>query len=149
MSQPVLFLSHGGGPSYYLSSTEMPILKGLDEDSEAAKFLRDLTKSQRIKRPDCLLVVSAHWEESVCTVHSGSQHSLLYDYQGFPPRTYKIEWPVSGAPGIAQKVKKCLTDAGIICKEETQRGLDHGVFVPLKLVYPEADIPGEISILVI
>lgn len=117
-------------------------MKGLDKDSKAAHFLRNLTKSQQIQRPDCLLVLSAHWEESVCTVNSGSHHTLLYDYGGFPPETYKIKWPVRGAPDIARRVKKYLEDAGISCSEESKRGLDHGVFVPLKLVYPEADIPG-------
>lgn len=145
MSQPAIFLSHGGGPSYYISAEDMTsrfsALKGLDRDSKAAQFLRNLTKSQQIKRPDCLLVLSAHWEESVCTVNSGSQHTLLYDFGGFPPETYKIKWPVRGAPDIAQRVKKYLEDDGISCSEESKRGLDHGVFVPLKLVYPEADIP--------
>ncbi|XP_061182665.1 uncharacterized protein LOC133191023 isoform X2 [Saccostrea echinata] len=119
----------------------MPLLKGLDKDSKAAEFLRTLTKTQDLRRPDCLVVISAHWEESVCTVHTGSRHTLYYDYGGFPPETYKIHWPVVGAPSIAQKVKKCLQDAGIKSEEETKRGLDHGVFVPLKLVFPEANIP--------
>ncbi|XP_062605565.1 uncharacterized protein LOC134267365 [Saccostrea cucullata] len=139
--QPVIFLSHGGGPSFFLSAKEMPLLKGLDKDSKGAEFLRTLTKTQDLRRPDCLVVLSAHWEESICTVNAGSPHTLYYDYGGFPPETYKIQWPAPGAPAIAQKVGKLLKDAGIKCAEETKRGLDHGVFVPLKLVFPEANIP--------
>ena len=140
--QPVLFLSHGAGPSYYIDAKTMPMFKGLDKDSKAADFLRSLVKTHDLKKPEAILVISAHWEESVCTVNTNSKHSLYYDYYNFPPETYKLSWPVKGAPEVAKKVKYLLEERGISCKENSERGLDHGVFIPLILVYPEADIPG-------
>jgi aromatic ring-opening dioxygenase catalytic subunit (LigB family) len=140
--QPVLFLSHGAGPSYYLDARTMPMFNGLDKDSKAADFLRTLVKTHGLKKPEAILVISAHWEESVCTVNTNSKHSLYYDYYNFPPEMYKLSWPVKGAPEVARKVKRLLEEHGITCNENGDRGLDHGVFVPLKLVYPDADIPG-------
>lgn len=139
--QPVIFLSHGGGPSYFLSAKDMPSFKGMDKDSKAADFLRNLVKSVGLNRPEAILVLSAHWEENVCTVNTATDHSLYFDYYNFPPETYKISWPVKGLPSVANKVKRALESKGIQCEENSRRGLDHGVFVPLKLVFPQADIP--------
>lgn len=138
--QPVLFLSHGGGPSFYLDAKSIPMLKGLDKESKAAEVLRNITKIAELKKPEAVLVLSAHWEEPKCTVNTNSKHSLYFDYYNFPPETYKLTWPASGAPEVANKVKKILEDRGIKCLENSDRGLDHGVFVPLKLAYPDADV---------
>ncbi|KAH3880596.1 uncharacterized protein LOC127878567 [Dreissena polymorpha] len=140
-NQPVVFLSHGAGPSFYLDDERYSSLKQLDKNSEAASFLRNLLRNAHIAKPEAILVISAHWEEKVATVNVAVNHSLYYDYGGFPPETYKLQWPVKGAPGVAAEVKSMLEARGIRCAEETSRGLDHGVFVPLKLVFPEADIP--------
>lgn len=142
-TQPVLFLSHGAGPSYYMDTKEMPVFKDLDKNSKAADFLRNIVKTVGIKKPEAILVLSAHWEESVCTVNTSSEHSLYFDYYNFPSEMYKLTWPVRGAPDIAKQVISLLQQRGIMCKENLQRGLDHGVFVPLKLAFPDADVPGQ------
>mmetsp|Transcript_14848 Transcript_14848/g.47370 ORF Transcript_14848/g.47370 Transcript_14848/m.47370 type:complete len:129 (-) Transcript_14848:201-587(-) len=67
--------------------------------------------------------------------------TLLYDYYGFPPATYDIKWAPPGSPSLAAEVVQLLKDQGIPCEEEGERGLDHGVFIPLSLAFPEADVP--------
>ncbi|MBV1888841.1 MAG: dioxygenase [Proteobacteria bacterium] len=91
--------------------------------------------------PKAILVISAHWEESVVTVASHANPPLIYDYYGFPEHTYQIKYPAPGAPDVAQQVQKLLKGAGIACQQDAQRGFDHGVFIPFKLIYPNADIP--------
>ena len=142
IQQPVLFLSHGGGPSFYLDAKKFPMMKGLDKNSQAAEFLRNLTKTVKLQRPRAILVLSAHWEEYICKVQITEKPQLYYDYAGFPTETYKLSWPVPGSPDLARRAKSVLESNGIKCQEVSNRGLDHGVFVPLKLVFPEADIPG-------
>ncbi len=93
------------------------------------------------QRPDALLVISAHWEMPQPTVLAAAAPGLLYDYYGFPPDTYRLTYPAPGAPGLASRVRELLTAAGIVSAEEAERGYDHGVFVPLKVAFPAADIP--------
>jgi aromatic ring-opening dioxygenase catalytic subunit (LigB family) len=93
------------------------------------------------RRPKALLVVSGHWETEIPTVHEGTVHSLYYDYYNFPEHTYRLTYPANGAPEVAARTRTLLTQAGIPNAGESSRGLDHGVFIPLKLVYPDADIP--------
>jgi len=88
-----------------------------------------------------LLVISAHWEEQVPTVTAAAAPGLLYDYQGFPRHTYALQWPAPGSPELAGRVQSLMSAAGIDHAADAKRGLDHGVFVPLKLSYPEARIP--------
>ncbi|XP_060071773.1 uncharacterized protein LOC132551614 [Ylistrum balloti] len=139
--QPIIFLSHGAGPSFYIDASQAPMLKGLDRDSKAARVLKNFASDHQIKTPRALVVLSAHWKEDTCTINTKDKHSLLYDYGGFPPETYKLQWPVVGDLDISRRTKELLEAKGIACREETQRGLDHGVFVPLKLVFPEANVP--------
>lgn len=91
--------------------------------------------------PKALLVVSAHWEEPVPTVLSSAQPPLLYDYYGFPPEAYRLQWPAPGQPVLAARVRELLSRAGFDSAEDRERGYDHGTFVPLKLAYPDADVP--------
>ncbi len=93
------------------------------------------------KCPKAVLVISAHWEGSVPTVLASPRHSLLYDYYGFPAHTYELAYPAMGSPEVAARVRELLGLAGIDSGEEIERGLDHGVFVPFKLIYPDADVP--------
>ena len=88
-----------------------------------------------------MVVVSAHWEEPVSTVMTSPRPPLLYDYGGFPPETYRIAWPAPGAPQLAARVRALLEGAGFPTAEDAERGFDHGTFVPLKLAFPEADVP--------
>jgi aromatic ring-opening dioxygenase catalytic subunit (LigB family) len=93
------------------------------------------------ERPKALLVISAHWEAENFTVQSKSEPELLYDYYGFPPHTYALQWPAMGAPSLARRVIDLAAQAGIRVDEDAERDFDHGVFIPLKLAFPLADIP--------
>jgi aromatic ring-opening dioxygenase catalytic subunit (LigB family) len=103
-------------------------------------YLRSLP-SRLPARPSALLVVSAHWEARRPTVLAAPHPGLLFDYYGFPPHTYEITYPAPGAPPLAARVRALLSAAGIDCDEELERGYDHGIFVPLKVSFPDADIP--------
>lgn len=95
----------------------------------------------QLSKPSAILVISAHWEETLPTITSASKPSLIYDYYGFPPESYAIQYPCSGDPKLAQHIHSALEKCGITAKLDDQRGLDHGVFVPLTIMYPQADIP--------
>ena len=92
-------------------------------------------------RPKAVLVVSGHWEESEFTVAANPAPPLIYDYSGFPAHTYELQYPAPGSPELAARVQALLTEAGMPARIDDQRGLDHGVFIPFKLIYPDADIP--------
>jgi len=92
-------------------------------------------------RPRAILVISAHWAEADFTLGSHPRPALIYDYHGFPPHTYRLSYPAPGDPALAASCVALLQDAGLTAREDPQRGFDHGVFIPLKLVFPEADIP--------
>ena len=133
---PVVFVPHGGGPWPFVDSRIGDKL----ELETLATYLRSLASLPRAK-PKALLVISAHWEESLPTVMAGEHPPMLYDYYGFPPESYEITWPAPGHPEIASRVVSLLAEAGINTARNTERGFDHGTFVPLKLAYPNADIP--------
>jgi aromatic ring-opening dioxygenase catalytic subunit (LigB family) len=105
-----------------------------------AAYLRGLPDAIG-RTPKAVLVISAHWESVVPTVLAPSRHTLLFDYYGFPPHTYEIEYPATGSPQVAARGRELLALAGIESGEDGERGLDHGVFVPFKLIYPDADVP--------
>ncbi|PSJ44690.1 dioxygenase [Zobellella endophytica] len=126
----VLYISHGGGP--------MPLL-GDPDHSELVDSLTELAGT--LRKPSAILVISAHWEESVPTITSGANPSLIYDYYGFPPESYEIVYPCPGEPTLARHIQQVLERAGFPARLDSQRGFDHGLFVPLKLMYPQADIP--------
>jgi aromatic ring-opening dioxygenase catalytic subunit (LigB family) len=92
-------------------------------------------------RPRAILVVSAHWLEARPTVTAAAAPPLIYDYRGFPPQTYQLKYPAPGDPALAARVVRLLADAGIEAGADAARGLDHGVFVPLLVLYPAAGIP--------
>ncbi len=92
-------------------------------------------------KPKALLVVSGHWEESVFTAGAAERPGLIFDYTGFPPHTYQLTWPASGDPELAERVTQMLRDAGLPSGLDPTRGYDHGVFIPLKVAFPDADIP--------
>lgn len=125
-----LFISHGGGP--------LPLL-GDEGHSEMVACLREI--SSKLEIPSAILFVSAHWEESTPTITSATRPPLIYDYYGFPEESYSIEYPCPGEPALARKVHNVLENANISARLDGKRGFDHGLFVPLKIMYPEADIP--------
>ena len=132
---PVVFVPHGGGPWPFV---EMGLPQADVED--LAGYLRSVRRVPPAA-PRALLVVSAHWEEAVPTVMTSEHPPMLYDYYGFPPESYQITWPAPGAPWLAQRVRALLGEAGIDSAGDPARGYDHGTFVPLKLTYPDADVP--------
>jgi aromatic ring-opening dioxygenase catalytic subunit (LigB family) len=134
--QPVVFLPHGGGPWPFV---EMGFAPKAELDS-LANYLKAVAKVPK-QTPKALLVISAHWEERVPTVMTAAAPPMFYDYYGFPPESYKITWPAPGAPQLAKRVQELLGAAGIVSAVDAQRGFDHGTFVPLKLTFPDAEIP--------
>jgi aromatic ring-opening dioxygenase catalytic subunit (LigB family) len=105
-----------------------------------ANYLRSVRDVPPVP-PRALLVVSAHWETPVPTVMTSAHPPMLYDYYGFPAESYTITWPAPGSPELASRVRALLGEAGIDTASDSTRGYDHGTFVPLKLTYPEADVP--------
>jgi len=93
------------------------------------------------ERPRAILAISGHWEERVVTVNANAAPPLLYDYSGFPPHTYQLTWPAPGDPALAAQLRGMLHRAGIPSGIKEERGWDHGIFVPLKVMFPAADIP--------
>jgi aromatic ring-opening dioxygenase catalytic subunit (LigB family) len=91
--------------------------------------------------PKAILVISGHWEAHEVSITSSSHPGLIYDYYGFPEHTYQLTWPAPGAPEVASRIQALLGDAGIPARLDPERGFDHGVFIPFKLVFPEAEIP--------
>lgn len=130
MTKDILYISHGGGP--------LPLL-GDPGHQELVENLKQI--ASEIRRPSAILVISAHWEESVATVTTGANPPLIYDYSGFPEESYSIQYPSPGHPELAAKVVAALDSEGLPVRKNAERGFDHGHFVPLKIMYPEADIP--------
>jgi aromatic ring-opening dioxygenase catalytic subunit (LigB family) len=135
--QPVLAISHGGGPCFQV---EFPPPFAPEVWAPLKAYL---TKAGATldPRPNAILVVSGHWEESIPTVNTVDDHTLLYDYYGFPPEAYRLRYPAKGAPGVANRVRDLLAQADMESRTESLRGLDHGVFVPFMVMFPDADIP--------
>jgi 4,5-DOPA dioxygenase extradiol len=126
----VLYLSHGGGP--------LPLL-GDKGHQNMIDVIREVTPAHA--KPTAILVISAHWEESKPTITSGAFPPLIYDYYGFAKESYEIEYPAPGEPELANRIFNLLGRARIEAKLDDRRGFDHGLFVPLKIMYPDADIP--------
>jgi aromatic ring-opening dioxygenase catalytic subunit (LigB family) len=92
-------------------------------------------------KPKAVLVISGHWEAEDFTVSTAAQPPMEYDYYGFPEHTYHIKYPAPGSPALASRIKTLLAEAGSNPREDADRGFDHGTFVPLGLMYPQADVP--------
>jgi aromatic ring-opening dioxygenase catalytic subunit (LigB family) len=112
----------------------------VDTWDRTAAYLRGLIDSLP-ERPKAILVISGHWEEPQFTVGTADRPQLIFDYFGFPEETYRLRFEAPGAPDLGARVRQLLSDTGLASAEDPGRGWDHGVFVPLKLVTPEADIP--------
>jgi aromatic ring-opening dioxygenase catalytic subunit (LigB family) len=134
---PTIYLPHGGGPWPFV---DLGNLFSREEGDGLAAYLKEIPANLP-ERPTAMVVVSAHWEAPVPTVMTSPRPPMLYDYYGFPPEAYRITWPAPGQPEVAGRVRSLLEGAGFKTAEDTQRGFDHGTFVPLKLTYPNADVP--------
>lgn len=130
---PVYFVSHGGGP--------WPFIDGIREQYAITEHALRALPARLPRRPEAVLVVSGHWEAPAFTVSTAQRPPMLYDYFGFPPHTYHLQYPAPGAPALAARVRERLADAGFATGDDPQRGFDHGTFIPLGLMYPDADVP--------
>jgi 4,5-DOPA dioxygenase extradiol len=122
---PVLFAAHGA-----------PML--LDD----AAWMSELAAwSSALPRPSAVLMISAHWEARPATLGATEAVPLVYDFYGFPERYYQTKYPAPGAPALARRVRELLTARAIGVTQDPKRGLDHGAYVPLVAMYPDASVP--------
>jgi 4,5-DOPA dioxygenase extradiol len=126
MTIPSLFISHGA-PTLPLS------------DSPARAFLKQA--GSMLPRPKAIVVVSAHWDTEAPTVNAVERNETIHDFYGFPRELYALRYPAPGSPQLALRIADLVKAAGFACEVDRHRGLDHGAWVPLLLIYPEADIP--------
>ena len=96
---------------------------------------------QRLSTPRAIVVISPHWETNIPTVGAASQLETIHDFGGFDPRLFEIQYPATGCPEAAQQVVEALRDAGFPAAVDSERGLDHGAWVPLRYMFPDADVP--------
>jgi aromatic ring-opening dioxygenase catalytic subunit (LigB family) len=111
-----------------------------DTWTQTAAFLQGISDALP-RTPTALLLISGHRAEPVFTVTSTSKPDLIYDYPGFPPHTYRIRYDAPGEPALANRIRVLLVAAGVPAAENPWRGIDHGVFIPMKVAFPAADIP--------
>jgi len=129
-SAQIVYFSHGGGP--------LPLLGDAGHQA-MIEFMKKLPS--RLNKPEAILVISAHWEESVATLLGAPAPEMFYDYYGFQKEAYEIIYPAPGSPALAEGIRRILNENGIGAQIDRQRGFDHGLFIPLSLMYPEATIP--------
>lgn len=125
---PTAYINHGGGP--------LPLL---GKQPLVVEALQSIAKA--IPVPDAIVIISGHFEAPVTTLLTNPSPPLLYDYYGFPAKSYQLKYPAPSALSLLPQVRRLLSDAGIPFVEDTKRGYDHGVFVPLSIMYPDANIP--------
>jgi aromatic ring-opening dioxygenase catalytic subunit (LigB family) len=133
---PTLYIPHGGGQCFFMD----PPPDDPHRWDGLASYLGGIDASLGA-RPRAVLVISGHWETEQPTVNMAERPTLLFDYYGFPERTYRLKYPVAGAPDLEPRVRSLLAAAGFDLNLDSKRGLDHGVFVPFMLIYPRADVP--------
>jgi aromatic ring-opening dioxygenase catalytic subunit (LigB family) len=131
---PTFYVSHGGGPCFDMDWPNGNPFAGLER--YLAGFAAEVGG-----RPGAILVISAHWEAARPTLTTSAKPPLIYDYTGFPPHTYALRYDVPGSADLAGRARELLAAAGIESAVDAERGLDHGVFVPFRVMYPAADIP--------
>ncbi|CAB4344760.1 unannotated protein [freshwater metagenome] len=131
---PAIFIPHGGGPCFFMDWDPK------DEWDKMANYLRNIA-SGLPAQPKAIVMVSAHWIQSEVTVTSAAHPEMIFDYYGFPAHTYELRYPAPGEPALAEKLVHLLKAAGIQARTNETRGYDHGMFIPLLLMFPQAHIP--------
>jgi aromatic ring-opening dioxygenase catalytic subunit (LigB family) len=130
---PVFFVSHGGGPWPWVEGMKQMFARTAQAFTALPARLPD--------KPKAVLVITGHWEAPEFSVSTAQRPPMDYDYYGFPEHTYKLQYPAPGSPALAGRVRELLAGAGIDSREDPQRGFDHGTFVPLHFMFPQADVP--------
>lgn len=131
---PTYFISHGGGPWPWMKA-EMG-----DTYAQLEAALADMPR-QIGRKPRAILMISAHWERPRFTVQANPHPAMVYDYGGFPAHTYQVRYDAPGDPALAQRVQALIEAAGLPAGVDAERGYDHGMFSPMKAIYPNADVP--------
>ena len=133
---PSIFIPHGGGPCFFMDWTRGPA----NTWDNMASWLTELPLTWS-KKPKAIIIFSAHWEMDVVHINSNAAPELIYDYYGFPEHTYQLTYPAPGSPELAKEIQALFSTAGIKSQLDPDHGFDHGTFVPLKVMLPDADIP--------
>lgn len=133
-TMPTLFVPHGAGPCFFMDWNPPTAWNAM------ADFLKGIAATLPA-RPTAIVLVSGHWLQSTFSVTTAARPTLIYDYHGFPPHTYELCYPAPGDPALASRIAGLLDGAALGGREDAQRGFDHGMFIPLKLMFPDADIP--------
>ncbi|MFT6625215.1 MAG: aromatic ring-opening dioxygenase catalytic subunit (LigB family) [Cycloclasticus sp.] len=133
---PSIYIPHGGGPCFFMDWTRGPA----NTWDNMAQWLGLLHLSLP-QKPSAIVIFSAHWEAEVVRINSHPAPELIYDYYGFPEHTYRLSYPAPGSPELAKRIQTLFTAANISSELDPTHGFDHGTFVPLKVMFPEADIP--------
>lgn len=131
---PSIYIPHGGGPSFFMTGERKSRYQATED------FLRGIQQHLPAK-PTAILIITAHWETRIPSFTGGDHPGLIYDYHGFPPETYELTYPAPGAPPLAHRAADLLQQSGLPAAVDQDYGWDHGVFIPLKVMYPEADVP--------
>ncbi|HKU27977.1 MAG TPA: class III extradiol ring-cleavage dioxygenase [Candidatus Sulfotelmatobacter sp.] len=135
--QPAIFLSHAGGPCFWMT---FPPPYGPGTFDRLRDYFGSLLGSLPAK-PRAIVLISAHWEEEVTTVSTSPAPSMYFDYSGFPENTYALHYPAPGSSEVASEITELLATAGISHGTDATRGFDHGVFVPMLIADPKGEIP--------
>ncbi len=133
-TMPTLFVPHGAGPCFFMDWNPPTAWNAM------AGFLKGIAATLPA-RPTAIVLVSGHWLQPSFSVTSAARPTLIYDYHGFPPHTYELRYPAPGEPALAARIAGLLDAVALGGREDGQRGFDHGMFIPLKLMFPDADIP--------
>jgi len=129
MQFPTVFLNHGGGP--------LPLL---GRQPTVVQHIKDV-RGKIPETPDAIVLISAHWESNPISITSNPKPGMLFDYYGFPPETYKYKYDAPGSPDLARRIQTLLRAEGLDSRLDEDRGFDHGAFIPMMILYPDADIP--------
>ena len=135
--QPSIFLPHGGGPCFWIDA---PPPFGKTAWEGLRTYLAGLL-ARLPERPKAILLVTAHWEEEDATFSVNPAPGMIFDYYNFPPHTYELNYRAPGAPDVSRRAASLLAEAGLAARLDAERGYDHGVFVPMLIVDPAAQVP--------
>jgi aromatic ring-opening dioxygenase catalytic subunit (LigB family) len=133
---PTLYIPHGGGPCFFMEWNMGPA----DTWHRMGEWLSHLRETVSVV-PQAVVVISGHWEAEPAAVTAHPAPPLLFDYYGFPEHTYQLKYDAPGDPALARRITELLAGAGFPAQLDAERGFDHGVFIPFKLIYPAAEIP--------